>query len=112
MDAETKRHLMIVFFGMVAALIPRYFPMLFFTTRKVPTWFNEWMNYMPVALFTSLIAKDLFVDHSYHMTFTNYNMYLAALIVVIFAYYTRSMFLSVMVGLLSVWGFALLLAAM
>ncbi|CAH0419458.1 AzlD domain-containing protein [Periweissella ghanensis] len=112
MDAETKRHLMIVFFGMIAALIPRYFPMLFFTTRKVPAWFNEWMNYMPVALFTSLIAKDLFVDHSYHVTLGNYNMYLAALIVVIVAYYTRSMFLSVIVGLLSVWGFALLLAAM
>lgn len=110
MDANTQRHLMIVIFGMIAAFIPRYFPMLFFTTRKVPKWFNEWMNYMPVALFTALIAKDLFVTHDYVVTFANTNMYLAAVVVVIVAYYTRSMFLSVVAGLVSVWGFAILLA--
>ncbi|MBM7543956.1 AzlD domain-containing protein [Periweissella beninensis] len=110
MDTELKRHLMIVGFGAIAAFIPRYFPMLFFTTRKVPAWFNEWMNFVPVSLFTALIAKDIFVTHDYQMTFSNFNMMLAAIIVVIVAYYTHSMLLSVLSGLVSVWGFALLLA--
>lgn len=109
MDADIKRHLMIVIFGMFAAFVPRYFPMLFFTTRKVPKWFNDWMNYMPVSLFTALIAKDLFVTHDYQVTFANTNMYLATIVVLIVAYYTRSMFLSVVAGLISVWGFAILL---
>ncbi|QBO36426.1 AzlD domain-containing protein [Periweissella cryptocerci] len=112
MDAELKRHLMIVGFGAIAAFLPRYIPMLFFTTRKIPKWFNDWMGFVPVSLFTALIAKDIFVDHDYHVTFGNVNMMLAAVLVIVVAYYTHSMLLSVVTGLAAVWGFALLLTSM
>lgn len=41
----------------IVAYIPRLFPMLYFTHRKVPSWFSDWMKYVPVALFAALALK-------------------------------------------------------
>ena len=54
-------HLVVIIFAAFAAFIPRYFPVLFFSTRHIPEWFNEWMKYVPVSLFTALIVKNVFV---------------------------------------------------
>ena len=79
-------------------------PMKFFTTRKIPEWFNEWMKYVPVSLFTALVVKDIFIDTS-HYTFIGFGhltKLLAAVIVMVVAYKSRSMGLSVVLGLAAV----------
>lgn len=109
-------HLIVILLSALAAFIPRYFPMRFFTNRKIPEWFNEWMKYVPVSLFTALVVKGIFVDSKYRIiidhvhlfgnTFTVYGLgsYLVAAVCVgLVAYFTRSMLSSVIVGLGVVW---------
>lgn len=109
-------HLIVILVAAVAAFLPRYFPMRFFTNRKIPEWFNEWMKYVPVSLFTALVVKALFVDSKYQLFFDHVSAFgssltifghasylIAAVFVAIVAYFTRSMLSSVLIGLLAVW---------
>ena len=86
----------------LAHLFPRYLPVLFFSTRKIL--FNEWMKYVPVSLFATLVVKGIFLTGSYHFTLFGYpERIIAALIVIVIAYFTRSMSISVIAGLVAVW---------
>lgn len=102
-NSKTLYHIIVIIFAAFAAFIPRYFPILFFSTRKIPEWFNEWMKYVPVSLFTALVVKDIFIDSAtYQVMFTQIPEMLASVIVIVVAYRTRSMAISVIVGLLGV----------
>ncbi len=98
-------HIIVIIFAAFAAFIPRYFPILFFSTWKIPEWFNEWMKYVPVSLFTALIVKNVFVTTAgYHFVpFGHVDQIVAAVIVMVIAYFTRSMSISVISGLVAVW---------
>lgn len=109
-------HLIVILLSALAAFIPRYFPMRFFTNRKIPEWFNEWMKYVPVSLFTALVVKGVFVDSKYHLILDHVHLFgntflvygyasylVAAVCVILVAYFTRSMLSSVIVGLGVVW---------
>ena len=62
----TKTYLLLLVLSLfVVAYVPRLFPMLLFYTRKVPSWFSEWMKYVPVALFAALAFKDVFITHEH-----------------------------------------------
>lgn len=108
-------HLVVILIAALAAFIPRYFPMHFFTNRKIPEWFDEWMKYVPVALFTSLVVKGIFVDSKYHLitehvswlgnvlVYGHITYIISAIFVMLVVYFTRSMAFSVIAGLLVVW---------
>ena len=101
---KTLYHIIVIIFAAFAAFIPRYFPILFFSTRKIPEWFNEWMKYVPVSLFTALVVKSIFMSKTYaFVPFGHVSQILAAVIVMIVAYFTRSMSISVISGLVAVW---------
>ena len=97
-------HLIVIVISAMAAFIPRYFPMRFFTNRKIPEWFNEWMKYVPVCLFTSLVVKGIFISgESYRFALLAHPaQIIAALFVIVIAYLTRSMSMSVVTGLVVV----------
>ena len=104
MHMSSWDHFILVVLSMLVALGPRLLPMKFFTTRKIPEWFNEWMKYVPVSLFTALVVKDLFINSKIY-TFVEFEYVaklLAAVLVVIVAYKSRSMGLSVVCGLVAV----------
>ncbi|GEK29561.1 AzlD domain-containing protein [Furfurilactobacillus siliginis] len=103
------KDLTLVLLAGVAAFIPRYFPMLFFSKRKIPDWFNEWMGFVPVSLFTALIVKQIFVTSTYAFSLGNVAAMISAVIVILIAYFTRSMTLSVVLGLAVMWGLTMLL---
>lgn len=97
-------HIVVIILAAIAAFIPRYLPVLFFSTRKIPEWFNEWMKYVPVSLFSTLVVKGIFVNGSYDfVAFGHIEQIIAALIVIVIAYFTRSMSISVITGLVAVW---------
>ncbi|MDO4903167.1 MAG: AzlD domain-containing protein [Limosilactobacillus sp.] len=104
-ESKILYHLVVILCAAVAAFIPRYFPILFFSTRKIPEWFNEWMKYVPVSLFTALVVKNIFiVTNGYHFVpFGHVDQIFASLIVVVIAYFMRSMSISVIGGLIAVW---------
>ncbi|EPH96594.1 MULTISPECIES: AzlD domain-containing protein [unclassified Enterococcus] len=98
----TKEYLIVLVFCLfLAAYLPRLVPMLYFTHRKVPHWFSEWMKYVPVALFAALAFKDVFITHEHLDLGWNIKI-LAMLLVAGVAYKTHSMALSVITGLASV----------
>ena len=103
-------HNIVIVIAALDAVIPRYFPILFFSTRKIPEWFNEWMKYVPVSLFATLVVKGIFVSGSYSfIPFGHVEQIFAAVIVIVIAYFTRSMSISVIAGLVAVWLLSLVL---
>ena len=110
-DKGISYHLLLIILGGIAAFIPRYFPMRIFTKRKIPEWFNEWMKYVPVSLFTSLVVKGIFITtEGYHFVpLGHVAQIIAAVFVVIAAYITRSMSISVIIGLVMVFLISLVL---
>ncbi|MDO5004392.1 MAG: AzlD domain-containing protein [Ligilactobacillus salivarius] len=104
MQYSSMDHVILIICSMIAAFIPRFLPLKFFSTRKIPEWFNEWMKYVPVSLFTALVVRDLFVNTKTY-TFVGLEYMaklLAAIIVIVVAYRSRSMGLSVLFGLVAV----------
>ena len=104
MHMSSTDHFILIILSMLVELVPRLLPMKYFTTRKIPEWFNEWMKYVPVSLFTALVVKDIFINTS-HYTFIGFGhlaKLLAAVIVMVVAYKSRSMGLSVVLGLAAV----------
>lgn len=56
-----------------------------------------------VSLFTAIVVKDLFISNSYKFVISGkLDLILASLIVIVISYWTRSMALSVVFGLVSV----------
>ncbi|KRL36966.1 AzlD domain-containing protein [Liquorilactobacillus uvarum] len=105
MTEKTMEHLILIILSMLVAFGPRFIPLRIFSTRDIPRWFNEWMKYVPVSLFTALVVKDVFIDTSAGYVFTGiHNMakIIASLIVIVVAYRSRSMGLSVVLGLVAV----------
>lgn len=115
-------HLIVIAIAALAAFLPRYFPMRFFTNRKIPEWFNEWMKYVPISLFTALVVKGIFLSSKYDLFRDHIHLFgsqlaiyghgsqiLAALLVMVVAYFTRSMAFSVLVGLAGVWVIGMLI---
>ncbi|MEY8441877.1 AzlD domain-containing protein [Lactobacillaceae bacterium 24-114] len=104
-------HIVVIIIAAIAAFIPRYFPIFFFSSRKIPKWFNEWMKYVPISLFTALVVKGIFVTTKGYnfVPFGHPDQILAAIVVIIIAYFTRSMLISVIGGLLGVWVISLLI---
>lgn len=104
MHMSSMDHLILVLLSMVVAFLPRFIPLRIFSTREIPQWFNEWMKYVPVSLFTALVVKDIFIDTD-NYTFIGLGYMakiIAAIGVIIVAYRSRSMGLSVVLGLVAV----------
>lgn len=101
---NVKFHLMIIVLGGIAAFLPRYIPLRIFTNRDLPEWFNEWMKYVPVCLFTALVMKGIFVtsDTYKFIPLGHPAQIISALFVIVIAYLTRSMSMSVITGLVVV----------
>ena len=62
MAMSSMDHFILIILSMAVAFIPRYIPLRIFATRQIPEWFNEWMKYVPVSLFTALVVKYVFMN--------------------------------------------------
>ncbi|MDN5951498.1 MAG: AzlD domain-containing protein [Loigolactobacillus coryniformis] len=101
-------YLIFIVLAAMVAFIPRVIPLLYFSKRKIPAWFNEWMKYIPVALFTALIAKDVFVTSHYTYNAKNLTEIISTILVFLVAAKTKSMLVTVVVGLIAIMGLALI----
>ncbi len=93
MHMSSMDHLILVLLSMVVAFLPRFIPLRIFSTREIPQWFNEWMKYVPVSLFTALVVKDIFINtKDYSFIGLGYLAKIVAAVIVIgVAYRSRSM---------------------
>lgn len=100
--------LLMVAMGAVTYL-PRMLPLVLFSRRTLPSWFAEWLELIPAAILSALIAPTLFA-HSDPRVFTLGKVeLLAAIPTLLCALKTRSLAGTVIVGMLCYWGFGLVM---
>jgi len=100
--------LLMVALGAVTYL-PRMLPLVVFSRRTLPSWFAEWLELIPVAILSALIAPTLFT-HPDPRAFTLGKVeLLAAIPALLCAIKTRSLAGTVVVGMICYWGFKIVM---
>ena len=101
--SDTDFLLLMLAMGAVTYL-PRMLPLVMLSRRTLPGWFAEWLELVPAAILSALIAPTLFA-HSAPRLFTLGKVeLLAALPTLLCAFKTRSLAGTVIVGMLCYWG--------
>jgi branched-subunit amino acid transport protein len=92
----------IVFSGM-ATYLPRLLPLALLSNASLPGWFVLWLKYVPSCVFGAMIFSEIFVRDG-RLNLSLDNIYLLASIgVFAVAFKTKSLPLSIALGLLLFW---------
>ncbi|AHL70434.1 MULTISPECIES: AzlD domain-containing protein [Bacillus] len=84
---------------MIVTIIPRVVPFLFVRSIQMPEVVLKWLSFIPICIFTALIAEHLFIHTTASVTI--HWMYLAVLVpTVLIAVWTKSLSLTVLVGVM------------
>ncbi|ULO05066.1 AzlD domain-containing protein [Paenibacillus sp. 19GGS1-52] len=94
-----------IFFIIIGAalvtFIPRVLPLMLLSRITIPSWGMRWLNFVPIAVMSALIAQELFVQNG-EFTFPSNNLELfAALPTFWVAIKTRSLLGTVVTGIIS-----------
>jgi len=89
--------------------LPRLLPLVMLSRRTLPGWFAEWLELVPAAILSALIAPALFTHSAPRLFTLGKAELLAALPTLLCACLTRSLAGTVVVGMLCYWGFKQLL---
>lgn len=99
---ETGYILLVIGMGLVT-YIPRWFPLFFLSQRKLPQWFIEWLDMIPVAILSALIFSDLFVTGDPRHLEVLQVKSIVAIPTFLFALKTKSLGGTVIVGMVLFW---------
>jgi branched-subunit amino acid transport protein len=88
--------------------LPRMLPLVVLSRRALPAWFAEWLELIPVAILSALIAPTLFAQANPRLFTLGKVELLAAAPTLLCALKTRSLAGTVIVGMLSYWGLGVL----
>ena len=89
--------------------LPRMLPLVVLSRRKLPLWFAEWLELIPAAILSALIAPTMLAHSAPRvLTFGKIEL-LAALPTLLCAVMTRSLAGTVIVGMLCYWGLGLVM---
>ncbi len=84
--------------------LPRLLPLVMLSRRTLPAWFAEWLELIPAAILSALIAPTLFANSAPRLFALGKVELLAAFPTLLCAYKTRSLAGTVIVGMLCYWG--------
>ncbi len=100
-----SRTVFLTMIGMLAVTyLPRLLPLWFFTSRRLPPVVISWLRYVPVAVLAAMLLPSLVIAEG-QLYIEVGNLYLwAALPTFVIAWKTKSLFGSVIVGMLVVAG--------
>jgi branched-subunit amino acid transport protein len=88
--------------GLVTYL-PRWVPLFYLSRRRLPRWFVDWLELIPVAILSALVLPELVTGGSpRHLALFQPGL-LVALPTFLFALKTRSLGGTVVVGMLLFW---------
>ncbi len=100
--------LLILAMGAVTYL-PRMLPLVVLSRQKLPAWFAEWLELIPPAILSALLAPTLFAHSAPRSLAFDKLELLAALPTLLCALKTRSLAATVVTGMLCYWGLKLVL---
>jgi branched-subunit amino acid transport protein len=92
-------------FGAMGAVtyLPRALPLLYFAQREMPRWMIDWLNLIPVAILSALLAPALLADAATRSFQFGKLELLVAIPTLVFALKTHSLGGTVLVGMLLYW---------
>ena len=95
---------LLLFGGMgLVTYLPRALPLLYLAQKKLPQWLVDWLDLIPVAILSALLAPTLFTDAATRsFTFGKLEL-LVAIPTLLFSLKTRSLGGTVLVGMLLYW---------
>ncbi len=82
---------------------PRMLPLAVLSRRRLPHWFAEWLEFIPPAILSALLAPTLFAQGNPRLFVLGKIELLAALPTLLFALKTRSLAGTVVIGMLFFW---------
>jgi branched-subunit amino acid transport protein len=106
----TSRDYIILIFCMGAVTyLPRMLPLVVLSRRRLPAWFSEWLELLPAAILSALLAPVLLTCAEPRSLCLGKPELLAAVPTLLFALRTRSLAGTVIVGMLFYWGLKLVM---
>lgn len=105
-----NNYIIIVILGMaIVTYIPRILPMIIFSKNDMSESIKDIMKFIPIAILSSLIAKDIFFNgDNLYLSFTNPKI-ISGIIVLLVAYKFKSIAVSIAVGAISIFLFGIIL---
>lgn len=85
----------------LVTFIPRVLPLMLLSRVTIPEWGMRWLNYMPIAIMSALVAQELFIDEGRFAALSANVELIAALPTFWVAVKTRSLLGTVITGVLS-----------
>jgi branched-subunit amino acid transport protein len=104
-----SRETLVIILGMaIVTFLPRFFPMAFLTRIAIPEKVKIGLDYIPAAILSAIIFPILFSTDQGRVGIEPHFL-LAAIPVFIFAYKVKSLWGSVILGMLIYWGLGYIL---
>jgi len=96
--------ILLTFAGMGAVTyLPRWLPLHCLSTKKLPRWFESWLDFIPAAILSALLLPSLVTDsQSRSLDFTRPEL-IVALPTLLFALKTKSLGGTVLAGMALFW---------
>ena len=89
--------------------LPRMLPLVVLSRRRLPIWFSEWLELIPAAILSALLAPTLLAGAEPRAFCLGNPELLAAVPTLLCAIRTRSLAGTVVVGMVCYWGLKLVL---
>jgi len=83
--------------------LPRMLPLVLLSRRKLPVWMAEWLELIPAAILSALIAPAIFAQSNPRVITFGKPELIAAIPTLLFALKTRSLAGTVLIGMLCYW---------
>jgi len=94
--------LLVLGMGLVTYL-PRMLPLMLLARRRLPVWLGEWLELIPVAILSALLAPILLASSEPRTLVLGKAEFWAAIPALLFALKTRSLAGTVIIGMFCYW---------
>lgn len=92
-----------IFGAAIFTYIPRAVPLVYLANKNIPEGLKEWMKFIPPAIFAALIIPDIVTEGgSLYLSIDNPKL-VSAIIVFIVAIRKKSLGISILVGVISIY---------
>jgi len=99
-----SREILILILGMaLVTFLPRFFPMAFLTRRALPERVKKGLEYFPISILSAIVFPILFFNEGGKVEIQPHYL-LSAIPVFIFTWKVKSLWGSVVLGMLIYWG--------
>lgn len=104
-----RPEILILILGMaLVTFLPRFLPMVFLSRWKIPEAIKKGLEYFPISILSAIIFPLLFFDGDGRMEI-QFHFLLSAIPVFLFSWKVKSLWGSVIFGMLIYWGLGFLL---